>query len=90
MTKQYVTVTKEAQQVAGITCDWCGCDLPFEPPNYGETRTELELTFSVAKCWPGNDGYGDGWSVGDLCETCGARLKELLQANGITVKEYGW
>lgn len=90
MTKQYVMVDVKEKRATARNCDWCGCELPFEPPSYGETRTELELTFSVAKCWPGNDSYGDGWSVDDLCETCGARLKELLRANGINVKEFDW
>lgn len=75
------TVTVE--HIKAITCDWCGCDM--KPTGKYEVQ-EQTLEFTKGKSFP-DGGSAKGWKVGDLCDPCVDKLRELLIANGIRTFE---
>jgi len=79
-------VTREEAFVVGKTCDWCGCDLPAKQEKF-QRYPETFINFIVIKFLI-EEAYGDGWTIEDLCETCGFKIADILEANGIPVKRY--
>lgn len=86
MTKTYIEYesVQTKLDLAGITCDWCGCDIPLRKGFNHYTETEI----SVVEVHPSDDGAGgEGWSIEDLCKTCGKKLRALVEQAGIKVTE---
>ena len=86
MTKTYIEYqsVQTRLEIAGITCDWCGCDIPLRKGFNHYTETEI----SVVEVHPSDDGAGGhGWSVEDLCQQCGEKLRTLVEQAGIKVTE---
>jgi tryptophan synthase alpha subunit len=66
----------EREKTTDIICDWCG----RSTKGYGEKP--YELTIRHHETW----GY-DGFVVPDLCKECAEKLKNIIIAMGIKVKE---
>ncbi len=88
MTKTHLDFVTTTKVVASAQCDWCGCDVPIDhlkPGRYPVLRLEFDVTIAEKGQ---QDGHGYGWNVSDLCETCGQKLRELLEEAGVKVTEW--
>lgn len=88
MSKEYSIVTKTVEEkvIKRVICDWCGSDIE---PLYGFETREFELRSSKGEAYP-EDRFGDGWTVEDMCDDCVDKLKSVLVAAGIKIKEYDY
>ena len=95
MTTRYIRVEEHVMRnrFQSRTCDWCGIEMG---ENYGQEcdsggERDFSLHFRQGNTYPGS-GYMAGWCVPDLCDSCVAKLKRLLEDNGIKVvaSEVDW
>lgn len=83
-----VEITKIEKEEVKTVCDWCGKEIE-EVPECAGTNPRTSISFTLANsCYEGS--YGDGWSIEDLCEVCGEKLKNALIGLGITVTDFDW
>jgi hypothetical protein len=76
---------KRTEQVAvSRMCDGCGAGMDLCPGSYRSRSFTLEFTFGYT--FP-ESGDKQGWCVPDLCNECVAKLRVLLEAQGIAIKE---
>lgn len=84
-----IEVTSTEKKAVKTVCDWCGQEIKKAVQCNAETQPETEIQFKIIHpCY--EDTYGDGWSIEDLCETCGEKLKQAILNLGINVKEFYW
>jgi hypothetical protein len=91
MTTTYQKVKKviEQDKFVRCICDGCGIELPDHYGNREYSRREFELKFESGSGYP-DGGFGTGWRVNDLCDTCVERLRTALGELGFTVEIYKW
>ena len=68
-----------------MNCSWCGEKVPH--PGSMQVR-DLDIRFE--KGWGGYAATMEGWEVEELCDKCVAKLRKLLEDNGIAIKEWDW
>ena len=84
--------TKIIERTEYVECNWCGeTDIEYSPLNQQKVEVVTKIEFDVlshGRSW----GDGESWKINDLCISCGAKLKKVLIAMGITVvsEECDW
>lgn len=76
-------VTKEIVVSERAYCDWCGDEIVRGV--YGTRTTDIKLGYGSSYS---DGGHITGWQVEDICRDCGGKLRNLLEDNGITTKDW--
>lgn len=70
-------------------CDWCGDEIPDNPAECDDFDPDTDIKFTEWRtCY--DSGEAVDWEIEDLCLNCGRKLKGILVALGVTVKESGY
>lgn len=86
--KEFEVIRTEKELIKTV-CDWCGKEIPKANQCNLEQEPKTDISFNIVHpCY--EDSFGEGWSVNDLCESCGEKLKQLLISVGINVEDYDW
>lgn len=84
--KERYEKTTEYERVVKVICDWCGEEMPQDDPSREDYSSHIKYTTDGYSCSDG--GYRKGWEVADLCQSCGAQLRKLMESAGIKVVDF--
>jgi hypothetical protein len=75
------------ERIVSRTCDWCEAPVLISPDEHGPGDTRaFTIICTTGYSYPG-DGCTQEGEMQDLCDTCTAILRALLEQSGIRIVE---